>query len=146
MKAMCVGDLGFFYHSSTKIPGIAGVVRVVRAAYPDFTARDRKSPYYDPESTEAKPIWEMVDVAYERALPRFVSLAELRANPQLAPTMVLLRRGSRLSVQPVHPREWEIILHMSRSEPPISQSRPPRWESKPQTAASEPTTSQRRAR
>jgi predicted RNA-binding protein with PUA-like domain len=113
MKAMRLGDLGFFYHSSTKDTGIAGIVKVVREAYPDFTARDRSSPYFDPKATEAAPIWEMVDVAFERRLPRFVSLAELRANATLAPTMVLLKKGSRLSVQPVHPREWMIILKMS---------------------------------
>ncbi len=117
MKSMRVSDLGFFYHSSTKIPGIAGIVRVVREAYPDFTARDRTSPYYDARATETNPIWEMVDVAFERALPRFVPLAELRASPQLAPTMLLLRKGSRLSVQPVHLREWEIILQMSERPP-----------------------------
>jgi len=113
MKAMRLGDLGFFYHSSTKDTGIAGIVKVVREAYPDFTARDRSSPYFDPKATEAAPIWEMVDVAFERWLPRFISLAELRANATLAPTMVLLKKGSRLSVQPVHPREWKIILKMS---------------------------------
>lgn len=113
MKAMRLGDLGFFYHSSTKEPGIVGIVRVVREAYPDFTARDPKSDYYDPKATADKPIWEMVDVAFERALPRFVSLAELRTNAELAPTMVLLRRGSRLSVQPVHPREWGIVLGLA---------------------------------
>ncbi len=118
MKAMREGDLGFFYHSSTKIPGIAGVVRVVREAYPDFTARDRTSPYFDPKATEAKPIWEMVDVAYERELPRYVTLAELRAHPGLAPTMVLLRRGSRLSVQPVHAREWQLILELAERPAP----------------------------
>jgi predicted RNA-binding protein with PUA-like domain len=118
MKAMRLGDLAFFYHSSTKIPGIAGIAKVVREAYPDFTARDPKSPYYDPKATEARPIWEMVDVAYERALPRFVTLAELRANADLAPTMVLLRRGSRLSVQPVHTREWKLVLHLAAEAAP----------------------------
>lgn len=110
MKTMTIGDLGFFYHSSTKIPGIVGVVRVVREAYPDFTARDPQSPYYDGRATEAKPIWEMVDVAYESPLPRFVSLHELRTNAALAATMVLLRKGSRLSVQPVAKREWGIVM------------------------------------
>jgi len=118
MLAMQPDDLGFFYHSSTKVPGIAGIVRVVRCAYPDFTARDRASPYFDPRATEAKPIWQMVDVAYERALPRFVTLAELRKNVAIAQTMVLLRKGSRLSVQPVAQREWGIVLAMAeRPEP-----------------------------
>lgn len=117
MKAMRLDDLAFFYHSSTKVPGIAGIARVVREAYPDFTARDKTSPYYDPKATVARPIWEMVDVAYERSLPRFVTLAELRANADLAPTMVLLRRGSRLSVQPVHAREWDIVLRVADEAP-----------------------------
>jgi predicted RNA-binding protein with PUA-like domain len=118
MKEMRVGDLGFFYHSSTKVPAIVGIVKVVREAYPDFTARQRGGPYFDPKSTVAKPIWEMVDVAYERRLPRPVTLAELRANAALAPTMVLLRRGSRLSVQPVHKREWDIILALANEPAP----------------------------
>jgi predicted RNA-binding protein with PUA-like domain len=113
MKEMRVGDLGFFYHSSTKDTGIAGIVKVTREAYPDFTARDRSSGYFDPKATAENPIWEMVDVAFERRLPRFVSLAEMRANPALTASMVLLKKGSRLSVQPVHPREWKIVLAMS---------------------------------
>ncbi len=113
MRSMQLGDLGFFYHSSTKETGIAGICRVVRLAYPDFTARDPKSPYFDRRSTADKPIWEMVDVAYERPLPRFVTLRELRANAALAPTMVLLRKGMRLSVQPVAEREWRLVLAMA---------------------------------
>jgi predicted RNA-binding protein with PUA-like domain len=115
MKAMKQDDLGFFYHSSTKVPGIAGLVRVVREAYPDFTARERGGDYFDPRATEENPIWEMVDVAFERRLPRYVTLAELRAEPALAATMVLLRKGSRLSVQPVHKREWEIVLKLAET-------------------------------
>jgi predicted RNA-binding protein with PUA-like domain len=113
MKAMQLDDLGFFYHSSTKEPGIAGIVRVVKTAYPDFTARERGGDYFDPRATLENPIWEMVDVAFERRLPRYVTLAELRADAKLAPTMVLLRKGSRLSVQPVHKREWDIVLKIS---------------------------------
>ena len=113
MKAMQLDDLGFFYHSSTKEPGIAGIVRVVKTAYPDFTARERGGDYFDPRATLENPIWEMVDVAFERRLPRYVTLAELRAEPKIAATMVLLRKGSRLSVQPVHPREWEIVLKIA---------------------------------
>jgi predicted RNA-binding protein with PUA-like domain len=116
MLEMKVGDLGFFYHSSTKIPGIAGIVKVARAAYPDFTARDSSSGYYDPRSTE-RNVWQMVDVAYERELPRFVSLTELRTHPELG-YMVLLRKGSRLSVQPVTPDEWVAILRIAKTSPP----------------------------
>jgi predicted RNA-binding protein with PUA-like domain len=100
------------------VPGIAGIVRVARAAYPDFTARERGGEYFDPKATAANPIWEMVDVAFERRLPRFVTLAELRATPALAATMVLLKKGSRLSVQPVHPREWDIILELAKTPVP----------------------------
>ncbi len=119
MQSMKLGDLGFFYHSSTKVPGIVGIVKVVREAYPDFTARERGGEYFDPRATDANPIWMMVDVAYEADMPRMVSLAELRANAQLAPTMVLLRKGSRLSVQPVHPREWEIVNEIGRTPAPV---------------------------
>jgi predicted RNA-binding protein with PUA-like domain len=117
MMEMKLGDLGFFYHSSTKIPGIAGIVRVVREAYPDFTARQKGGEYYDPRATEKNPIWRMVDVAYERDIPRFVSLAELRATPALA-YMPLLQRGQRLSVQPVSADEWGTIIRLAEHPPP----------------------------
>lgn len=117
MKTMRVGDLGFFYHSNTKEPGIVGIARVTRSAYPDFTARDPKSEYFDPKSTDDNPIWEMVDVSFERHLPRYVTLAELREHTALAETMVLLRKGSRLSITPVTKREWGIVLRIAeRSE------------------------------
>ena len=87
------------------------VVRVSREAYPDFTAWQRGGDYFDPRSTEKKPMWQMVDVTYEREMPRFVTLAELRATPELA-YMVLLRRGSRLSVQPVTDEEWKLVCAM----------------------------------
>ncbi len=118
MKSMKLGDLGFFYHSNTKEPGIAGIVEVVREAYPDFTARERGGEYFDPRATEANPVWEMVDVAFRERLPRYVTLAELRANVDLATTMVLLRKGSRLSVQPVHAREWKIVLALAKKPAP----------------------------
>jgi predicted RNA-binding protein with PUA-like domain len=120
MMEMKLGDLGFFYHSSIPLPGIAGIVRVIREAYPDFTARQRGGEYFDPRATEANPIWQMVDVGYERDLPRYISLAELRADAALAPTMVLLKRGSRLSVQPVHVREWNHILKLAEKPAPIA--------------------------
>ena len=83
MRAMHIDDLGFFYHSSTATPGIAGICRVVREAYPDFTAQDPRSAYYDPKASPDNPIWMMTDVAYERDLPRFIPLSELREMPAL---------------------------------------------------------------
>jgi predicted RNA-binding protein with PUA-like domain len=115
MLAMHVGDLGFFYHSSTKPPGIAGICTVIRSAYPDFTQFDPKSDYYDPTSREENPKWKMVDVGYVETFARFLPLDELRAMPELT-GMPLLRRGQRLSVQPVEERYWTAILaHVART-------------------------------
>lgn len=109
--AMRTGDLAFFYHSSCEVPGIAGIVTVARAAYPDFTAWDPKSKYHDASSAADKPIWYMVDVRLKRKLKRLIPLGELRQNPALE-HMTLLRRGNRLSIQPVTAREWKAILDM----------------------------------
>lgn len=103
------GDRAFFYHSSCAVPGIVGVVRVTRAGYPDPTALDPESDYYDPASTPDNPRWFAVDVKLERALSRLIRLDELRREPGLA-GMPLVRRGNRLSVMPVEPVEWELIL------------------------------------
>jgi predicted RNA-binding protein with PUA-like domain len=114
MIEMKLGDLGFFYHSSIAVPQIAGIVKVIREAFPDSTAWDKKSDYYDPRSTEKKPLWKMVEVAPEADIPRPVTLAEMRAEPRLA-YMPLLQKGQRLSVQPVSPQEWETILSLARA-------------------------------
>lgn len=111
MQAMRKGDLAFFYHSSCPEPGVAGIVEVVREAYPDFTAWDPKSAYHDARSRPDKPVWYMVDVRYKRRLRRLVPLAELRENRLLA-KMRLLARGNRLSIMPVTPTEWKAILEM----------------------------------
>jgi len=113
MVAMRVGDLVLFYHSNADPVGVAGVARVAREAYPDFTARDPGSPYYDPKASEDKPTWQMVDLEFVEKLPRVVSLAELKAEPALA-SMEVNRKGSRLSVQPVRPEEFETVLRMAR--------------------------------
>jgi predicted RNA-binding protein with PUA-like domain len=109
MLAMKTGELGFFYHSSCKPPGIAGICRVVREGYPDFTQFDAKSEYYDPTSRPEKPKWRMVDVEFVKRFPRFIPLDELRAMPELV-GMPLLKRGQRLSVQPVDDAFWDAIL------------------------------------
>lgn len=111
MRAMNVGDQAFFYHSSCGEPGIVGIVEIVRTAYPDPSAFDRKSPYYDAKSSPDKPRWDMVDVRLRRRLQRLIPLGEIRRNPRLA-AMRLVQRGNRLSVMPVTAAEWQAILNM----------------------------------
>ncbi|MHB1488859.1 MAG: EVE domain-containing protein [Acidimicrobiales bacterium] len=113
MQAMSTGDEGFFYHSSCAIPGIVGVCRVVRAAYPDATAFDPRSEYFDPKSSPEKPRWFNVDVAFVRAFDEVLPLTLLRELPALE-AMPLLQRGQRLSVQPVRASEWRAILKLVR--------------------------------
>lgn len=105
------GDLAFFYHSNCAAPGIVGVVEVVTAGYPDFTAFDPESRYYDPASTPDKPRWYMVDVRFKRALKRIITLQELKQHPPLH-EMPLLARGNRLSVMPVTAAQWRYILSL----------------------------------
>jgi predicted RNA-binding protein with PUA-like domain len=109
LRGMRAGDLAFFYHSSCKEPGIAGIVEVVREGYPDHTAFDPESRYYDPQSRPESPRWFMVDVRLVRKLRHIITLAELRAHPELA-GMALLRRGNRLSVMPLSEAQWSFIL------------------------------------
>ena len=97
----------FFYHSSCAEPGIAGIVKVTKAAYPDKTQFDKKSPYYDPKATPDAPRWVNVEVTLVEKT-RLISLAELRSRPELA-SMRVLARGNRLSITPVDPREWTFI-------------------------------------
>jgi predicted RNA-binding protein with PUA-like domain len=111
MLEMKTGDLGLFYHSSIAEPAAVGICRVVREAYPDFTQFDRESEYYDGRAKRDRPIWMMVDVEFVEPLAHPVTLARMRAEPRLV-GMVLLRRGQRLSVQPVMPHEWKIVLEL----------------------------------
>ena len=110
--AMRIGDCVLFYHSNAKPPGIIGIARIVREAYPDDTAWNPDTRYYDPKSDPAHPTWLMVDIQAERKLPRFISLNELKANPALA-DMLVTKRGQRLSIQPVTPAEWAEVLRMA---------------------------------
>ena len=111
IRAMRRGDLAFFYHSSCAEPGIAGVIEIARAAYPDFTSWDANNPYHDPRSRPDRPLWDMVDVRFKRKAKRPIALAELRQNPKLT-KMQLFARGSRLSIMPVTPAQWQAILKM----------------------------------
>ncbi|WP_290651273.1 EVE domain-containing protein [Aquisalimonas sp.] len=108
---MQVGDQVFFYHSSTKVPGIVGIAEVVRRGYPDHTAFDTKDPHYDPKSDPDNPRWYMVDIRFVRKLARTISLAELKECPDLS-DMPLVRKGNRLSVMPVTPEQWQFILSL----------------------------------
>ena len=108
---MNVGDLGLFYHSSCPQPGVAGVVKITREAYPDPTQFDPKSEYFDPTAKREEPRWMMVDVTWEADMPQFVSLPQLRDDPALA-ELLILRRGNRLSITPVEAKHFKHICKL----------------------------------
>ena len=103
-----LGDEAYFYHSSCKEPGIMVVMEVVRTGYPDISAFDPDSPYFDPKSTPQTPRWFAVDVKFKYYCAQVIPLSELRTNPSLR-GMALLRRGNRLSILPVTPAQWRFI-------------------------------------
>jgi len=107
---MKTGDGVLFYHSSCAEPGIAGIAEVFSTAYPDHTQFDLASPYFDPKATEENPRWMMVDVKAIRKT-RLLSLAEMRKIPELA-SMLVLQKGSRLSITPVTAQEWQIVTRL----------------------------------
>jgi predicted RNA-binding protein with PUA-like domain len=110
MREMKVGDLAFFYHSSTEVPGVAGIVKVVREAYPDPTAFDPKNDHYDADSDPAAPRWFMVDVQLVRKFDEVVSLDTLRSHASgKLKNMIVLKRGNRLSITPVTKAEWQHV-------------------------------------
>ena len=103
-----VGDEVLIYHSSTEPMGVAGLARVCKAAYPDHFAFDKKSQYFDPKSKTENPTWFMVDVEFVAKFPTVVPLSELKQARELE-GMVLLQRGSRLSIQPVSAEQFAFI-------------------------------------
>lgn len=106
---MKVGDEILFYHSSCKEPGVTGIARVASAPYADPTQFDRKSRYFDAKSDARNPRWILVDVEFVRKLSRTISLAEIKADKKLE-SMILNRRGNRLSIMPVEKKHWTRIL------------------------------------
>jgi predicted RNA-binding protein with PUA-like domain len=114
LRAMRRGDHCLFYHSNADPPGVAGVVEVVREAYPDPSAWDPRSDYHDPRASPENPVWSMVDVRLLEAFSSEVPLDELRQVKALA-GMELLRRGSRLSVTPVTAAEFRTIVKLATS-------------------------------
>lgn len=112
MRAMAVGDHVLFYHSNAEPPAVVGVAKVVKTAYPDSTQFDKRDKHYDPDSIPSQPRWDMVDIKYVKAFRRALTLDELRKEIKLR-GMVLLQKGSRLSVQPVTPLEWKHIITLA---------------------------------
>ncbi|TVP80667.1 MAG: EVE domain-containing protein [Puniceicoccaceae bacterium] len=102
------GDLILFYHSNTNPPGVVGIAQVASSPYPDPTAFDQDSKYYDPKSHPDKPRWVLIDVAYKADLKRQVSLDEMKTMPELS-EMRVLQRGNRLSITPVSQAEFQAI-------------------------------------
>ena len=105
------GDLVFFYHSSADPTAVVGVAEIAKEGYPDATALDPKHDHHDSKSTPENPLWYVVDVKAVEKFKQPVTLAELRTTKGLE-QMVLLQKGSRLSVQPVSEKEWNIIYKL----------------------------------
>jgi predicted RNA-binding protein with PUA-like domain len=113
LQQMRKGDQAFLYHSSTEVPGIVAIMQIVKEAYPDPTAFERKHHHYDPDSDPKNPRWFMVDVQLKRPLARTITLEELRRHEtKQLQGMLLLRRGNRLSVTPVEAAHWQFILSL----------------------------------
>ena len=112
MRAMAIGDQVLFYHSNAEPPAVVGIAEVVRTAYPDETQFDKASHHYDPASVPSAPRWDMVDIRHRQTFKTSLSLDRLRQEPKLK-GMVLLQKGSRLSVQPVTEAEWAVVLKLA---------------------------------
>jgi predicted RNA-binding protein with PUA-like domain len=109
---MQIGDHAFFYHSNCKPPGIVGICEVVSAPYPDHTAFDPKSDYFDAKSDPEDPRWLMVDFRLVRRTRRLISLDEIKQHADRLDGLPLIRRGNRLSVMPVSKEHWDFILSL----------------------------------
>jgi len=107
---MKVGDLAIFYHSSANPPSAVGIAKVVKSAYPDKTALDKKDDHFDPKSSKEKPIWYAVDFAFVSKFKEPLTLSQIKINPKLE-GMVVAQTGSRLSVQPVSKEHFHVIKH-----------------------------------
>ena len=105
------GDKAFFYHSSCEVPGIVGIMEVVSEGYPDPTAWNPKSHYFDSKSTRENPRWYMVDVRLKKKFKRIISLQEIKKHPTLS-KMRITRKGNRLSITPVTETEWQAVLEL----------------------------------
>ena len=110
------GDQAFFYHSACEAPSIVGLVEITSAGYPDRTALDRESQYFDPGATEDNPRWYRMDVRLLRQTRRPITLGELRQYPELD-GWALVRKGNRLSIMSVSPEHWDFVLDLEKTGP-----------------------------
>ena len=108
------GDQAFFYHSNCQVPGIVGIVEIVRESYLDFTALDPENHHYDPKSTVSNPRWVMIDVKFCQKFQKIISLNVLKRNPLLK-DLLILRKGNRLSITPVTEKQWNAIVAMGKN-------------------------------
>ena len=109
-----VGDLALFYHSNAKEIGIAGIAKISKEAYPDFTAWDKKDEHYDARIENGNPRWQMVDIQFVKKFPEIITLEKLKAEKKLQ-DMLILRKGNRLSVTPVTKKEFDSILNINKN-------------------------------
>jgi predicted RNA-binding protein with PUA-like domain len=116
---MKVGDLALFYHSNATPPGVAGIVRISKEAYPDDLQFDSKSKYFDPKSKPDDPRWVMVDVTLEAEFKTFVTLEQIREDPRLA-DLLILRRGNRLSITPVEAKHFKHLCKLGGIKAPAT--------------------------
>ncbi len=116
---MHIGDIVLFYHSRVEPIGIVGLARVVKEAFPDTSAMDPASDYYDPKATQERNPWVAVGVQFVEAFPRTIGLAELRNTPGLE-AMLVIRRGMRLSIQPVTADEFLVITQLAKRKIAVS--------------------------
>ncbi len=112
---MKVGDAVFFYHSNCKVPGIVGIAKVVKESYPDHTAFDPDTKYYDPKSDPNKPRWFMVDIQFVKKFKGTISLTDMKQRPELE-GMRLLMKGNRLSVMPIEKEHWDAVHDLYQQE------------------------------
>ena len=137
LRRMRVGDRVLFHHSSVEPPGVAGLARVVRTGVIDEAQFDPASPYHDPRATREAPIWDCVDVEYVATFPHYVSMDRMRAAPACA-EMLVLKRGMRLSVQPVTPDQYAAVVALG-STPPAEPAEGAAMAGKAKPAAKRPT-------
>lgn len=110
---MNIGDQVLFYHSNATPPGVAGIAKISKTGYADFTAWDPKAKYFDPKTDSDNPRWYMVDIQFVEKFSELVTLETIKADPKLT-EMLVVKRGMRLSIQPVEKKHFERVVKLGR--------------------------------